>query len=84
LKDYQKSKLKNGMTVIFKENRSAPVVALQVWIKVGSSDETDEKAGICHVIEHMLFKGTEKRGVGEIAYEIEASGGEINAYTSFD
>ena len=84
MKDYQKFKLENGMTLILKENHSAPVVALQIWVKAGSSDETDEEAGICHVIEHMLFKGTEKRGVGEIAYEIESSGGEINAYTSFD
>ncbi|MFH2013234.1 MAG: pitrilysin family protein [Pseudomonadota bacterium] len=72
------------MTVILKENHSSPVVALQSWIKVGSSDEKDEEAGICHLIEHMLFKGTDKRGVGEIAYDIESSGGEINAYTSFD
>ncbi|MEW6615684.1 MAG: pitrilysin family protein [Thermodesulfobacteriota bacterium] len=84
MKDYQRLKLENGMTLILKENRSAPVVALQMWVKAGSGDETDREAGICHIIEHMLFKGTEKRGVGEIAYEIESSGGEINAYTSFD
>ena len=84
MRDYYSVKLENGMTVILKENRSVPVVALQAWVKVGSADESDDKAGICHLIEHMLFKGTEKRGVGEIAYEIESSGGEINAYTSFD
>lgn len=72
------------MTVILRENHSASVVALQLWVKVGSGDEADDKAGICHVIEHMLFKGTEKRKVGEIAYEIESSGGEINAYTLHD
>ncbi|MFH1625845.1 MAG: pitrilysin family protein [Pseudomonadota bacterium] len=84
MKNYQRFKLENGMTVILKEDHSAPVVALEVWVKVGSGDEADEKAGICHVVEHMLFKGTDKRGVGEIAYEIESSGGEINAFTSFD
>ena len=84
MRDYRRVKLNNGMTVILKEDTSAPVVAIQVWVKVGSADETDDKAGICHLIEHMLFKGTEKRGAGEIAYEIESSGGEINAYTSFD
>ena len=84
MRDYQRFQLKNGMTVILKENHSAPVVALQVWVKVGSADETDDEAGMCHLIEHMLFKGTERREAGKIAYEVESSGGEINAYTSFD
>ncbi|MDY7031569.1 MAG: pitrilysin family protein [Thermodesulfobacteriota bacterium] len=84
MRDYQRFQLKNGMTVILKENHSAPVVALQVWVKVGSADETDDEAGMCHLIEHMLFKGTERRKAGKIAYEVESSGGEINAYTSFD
>jgi zinc protease len=84
LKDYQRYKLENGMTVILRENHSAPVTAINVWVNVGSGDETNENAGISHVIEHMLFKGTEKRGPGEMAYEVESSGGEINAFTSFD
>lgn len=79
-----KEKLPNGMTVIIEEVRSAPVVAIQMWVHVGGADETDAEAGISHVFEHMLFKGTEKRGVGEIAREIESVGGNINAYTSFD
>src|SRR3972149_10432257 len=53
--------LDNGMKVILEENRTSPVVALQVWVKVGSGDEVDEEAGMSHFIEHMLFKGTEKR-----------------------
>jgi zinc protease len=76
--------LSNGMTVILQENRTAPVVSIQVWVKAGSKQETDREAGIAHVHEHMLFKGTQKRGVGEIAREAEAAGGEINAYTSWD
>jgi zinc protease len=79
-----KERLPNGMTVIIEEARSAPVVAIQMWVHVGGADETDREAGISHVFEHMLFKGTEKRGVGEIAREIESVGGNINAYTSFD
>ncbi|MFQ5441832.1 MAG: M16 family metallopeptidase [Thermodesulfobacteriota bacterium] len=79
-----KGTLPDGMTVLIKEVHSAPVVALQMWVKVGSADETPEKAGISHVFEHMLFKGTEKRKVGEIARVIESLGGDINAYTSFD
>ncbi len=74
----------NGLKVILKENRTAPVVALQIWAKVGSADEGDEEAGICHFIEHMIFKGTEKRKVREMAREIESLGGRINAYTSYD
>ena len=74
----------NGMKVILEENRTTPAVALQVWVKVGSGDERDEEAGICHFIEHMLFKGTRKRKVREMAREIESLGGTINAYTSYD
>jgi zinc protease len=76
--------LDNGLTVLLQENHSAPVVALNMWVKVGSIYERDAEAGISHVYEHMLFKGTMTRGVGEIAQEIEGSGGDINAYTSFD
>lgn len=76
--------MNNGMKVILEENRTTPVVALQMWVKVGSGDESDEEAGICHFIEHMLFKGTERRKVREMAREIESLGGTINAYTSYD
>ncbi|MBM4351447.1 MAG: insulinase family protein [Deltaproteobacteria bacterium] len=76
--------LENGLKVILQENRTSPVVALQVWVKTGSADEKDDEAGMCHFIEHMIFKGTEKRKVGEMAKEIESLGGSINAYTSYD
>ena len=76
--------LENGLTVILKEDHSAPVVAVQVWVKTGSANETPEEAGITHQIEHMIFKGTPTRNTGEIARTIETSGGRINAYTSFD
>lgn len=76
--------LPNGMQVVLQENHSAPVVALQVWVGVGSADERPGEEGLAHVFEHMLFKGTEHRGVGEIASDVEAAGGEINAWTSFD
>jgi zinc protease len=72
------------MKVILVPNSAAPVVACNVWVGVGSADETPEEAGLAHVHEHMLFKGTARRGVGEIASEVESSGGHINAFTSFD
>jgi zinc protease len=79
-----KLQLENGLTVLLEENHSAPVVAVNVWVKVGSTCEEDGEYGLAHVHEHMVFKGTEKRGVGEIARVIEGDGGEINAFTSFD
>ncbi len=76
--------LKNGLTVILQENHASPVVAFNVWVKAGSGDETDEESGLAHVLEHMVFKGTKRRKVGEIAREIESAGGDVNAFTSFD
>jgi len=77
-------RLQNGLTVLLKEDNSAPVVSIQIWVKAGSANETELEAGITHFIEHMIFKGTKKRGPGEIARAIEAAGGSINAYTSYD
>src|SRR5579885_759698 len=79
-----KATLSNGLRVILLENHTAPVVSWNLWANVGSVNETDQEAGICHLIEHMLFKGTGRRPVGQIAKEVEAAGGDMNAYTSFD
>ncbi len=80
----QKHVLSNGLTVYLVPCPDVPVVALQAWIGVGSALESKAEAGISHVVEHMLFKGTRRRGVGEIALEIEAAGGDINAWTEFN
>ena len=79
-----KFKLKNGMTVLLHPSKKSPVVSAQVWVRTGSADEQKGEEGISHFIEHLVFKGTRKFGVGEIASIIEGSGGELNAYTSFD
>jgi len=76
--------LPNGLTVLVEENHSSPVVALNVWVKTGSACEREGEYGLAHVHEHMVFKGTGKRGVGEIARVIESHGGDINAFTSYD
>ncbi len=76
--------LPNGLKVLVAEDHSAPVVAVQVWVGTGSADELPHESGLAHVHEHMLFKGTSRRGVGEIAREIEGAGGDINAYTTKD
>jgi zinc protease len=77
-------RLDNGLTVVLHSQRAAPVAAFQVWVKAGSADETPDEVGLAHLHEHMLFKGTRRRGLGEIARSVEAHGGEINAWTSFD
>jgi zinc protease len=77
-------KLENGLRVIISPNETAQVVAIQIWVGVGSADETLPEGGLAHVHEHMLFKGTPTRAVGQIAGEIEAAGGDINAWTSYD
>ncbi len=76
--------LPNGLTVLIQQDRSAPVVAIVTYVKAGYFDETDEQNGLAHALEHMFFKGTEKRGVGEIAKETKASGGYLNAHTIYD
>ncbi len=79
-----KKTLPNGMDILLYPNSTAPVTAVQIWIKAGSADEEEHEAGLAHVHEHMMFKGTDKYGAGELAAAIEAAGGEINAWTSFD
>ena len=66
------------------ESHKSPVVSAQVWVKTGSVDEQKGQEGITHFIEHLLFKETDKFQVGEVATLIEAAGGSLNAYTSFD
>src|SRR5271169_2689288 len=77
--------LDNGLVIIVREDHSAPVVSAQVWCKAGSIDEGKWLgAGLSHVLEHMLFKGTTTRGPGRIDHEVQDAGGFMNAYTSFD
>ena len=77
--------LDNGLTVILREDRSAPVVSAQAWTQTGSVHEGRWLgAGLSHVLEHMLFKGTATRPPGQIDREVQDVGGHMNAYTSFD
>lgn len=76
--------LKNKLPVFLIESRKSPVVSVQMWVRTGSVDESKGEEGISHFIEHLVFKGTKKFGVGEIANLVESSGGELNAFTSFD
>ncbi|MCX6851641.1 MAG: pitrilysin family protein, partial [Verrucomicrobia bacterium] len=77
--------LPNGLEVIVREDHAHPLVSVQVWIKAGSMHEEQHTgAGIAHCVEHMLFKGTEKRNPAQISQGIQALGGYVNAYTSFN
>jgi zinc protease len=76
--------LSNGLRVLVRRDDSAPVVAIVTYVKAGYFDETDDVAGIAHVLEHMYFKGTPTRGVGEIAKQTKAAGGYLNAGTIYD
>ena len=81
----QKWVLPNGLTIIVQEDRSAPVASVQAWCATGSIDEDAHLgAGLSHILEHMLFKGTKTRSTNQIAQKIQDVGGYINAYTSFD
>lgn len=77
--------LPNGLTLIMKRDASAALASVQVWVKTGSVHEgANLGAGLSHYLEHMLFKGTERRAGREISATVQAHGGYINAYTTFD
>uniref|UniRef100_UPI003D05B5F0 M16 family metallopeptidase n=1 Tax=Agarivorans sp. TaxID=1872412 RepID=UPI003D05B5F0 len=76
--------LDNGLKLIVKEDHRAPVVVSQVWYKVGSSYEHNGLTGISHMLEHMMFKGTENLGPNEFSQIIAANGGSENAFTGRD
>jgi len=75
----------NGLTLIVEENKGAPVASVQAWCNTGSIHEGKLLgAGLSHILEHMLFKGTTSRAPGVIASQVQDQGGYINAYTSYD
>lgn len=77
--------LPNGLTLILKPDRSAALASIQVWVKTGSIHEGARLgAGVSHYLEHLLFKGTQRRAGREISATVQAHGGSINAYTTFD
>lgn len=77
--------LDNGLEVIVQEDHSLPLVSVQIWVRAGSiSEEGWTGAGLAHLVEHMLFKGTQRRAAQEISQQIQEHGGQVNAYTSFN
>lgn len=76
--------LDNGMKILIKQDHRAPVVVAQVWYRIGSSYEPDGITGVSHVLEHMMFKGTNKYPKGEFNRIIAENGGKDNAFTGRD
>jgi predicted Zn-dependent peptidase len=79
---YQKSTLKNGIRLVTEAIPYVKSVTVGVWVGTGSRNEDDHNHGISHFIEHLMFKGTEKRSAKEIAETVDAVGGQLNAFTA--
>ena len=79
---YQVTQLKNGLTVATAEMPHMMSVSVGLWVGVGSRYEPDQLNGVCHFIEHLLFKGTKQRSAREISQAVEGIGGYLNAFTS--
>jgi zinc protease len=77
-----KESLPNGLRILLKPDRRAPLVSVQAWVRVGSVDEAANDAGLSHVLEHMVFKGTRRHTAAEISRWVEAAGGSLNAETA--
>src|ERR1700728_334910 len=79
---YSVTKLKNGLTIATAEMPHMTSVSLGLWVGVGGRYEPPEVNGVCHFIEHMLFKGTRRRSARRISQDVEGVGGYLNAFTS--
>ena len=77
-------RLKNGMNVIVQEDHRSPTAVHMVWYKAGAIDEVSGKTGVAHVLEHMMFKGTQQLKPGEFSRRVAALGGRENAFTGRD
>ena len=77
-----KTTLPNGLRIVTEKIESVKSISVGIWVKTGSRNETPKQAGITHFLEHMLFKGTDKRTAYDIALSMESVGGYLNAFTS--
>ena len=81
--DVQTFRLENGLTVLVREDSRFPLVSVRLFVKAGSAWEKPEEAGMSHLLEHMVFKGSKTSGPG-VDKRVENAGGSMNAYTSYD
>lgn len=84
LETLQEGHLSNGIRVLFRQRSVSPLVTFQVWYKVGSRNESVGSTGLSHLLEHMMFKATDRRGPEEFSRIIQAHGGQTNAFTTKD
>jgi zinc protease len=77
-------RLDSGLVLAVQPLPDSPVASVHLWFEAGAADEDPAQAGVAHLVEHMVFKGTSRRGIGQAAAEIEALGGDLNAWTSWD
>jgi zinc protease len=82
--EIQEAKLDNGMTVVVVPDHRSPVVTHSVWYKVGAIDEAEGHTGLSHMLEHLMFKGTNKFPAGEMDKIVQRNGGQQNAFTSYE
>src|SRR5262245_34749936 len=82
--DVRESRLDNGLTLLVLPDPAAPLISFQIHYAVGSRNERPGITGISHLFEHLMFKGTKRRGPESIAREIQARGGVLNAFTTTD
>ena len=80
----ERSELANGLTVVSHSMAEVETVSLGIWVGAGSRSETEGEHGVAHFLEHMAFKGTARRSAKDIAEEIEAVGGDLNAATGVE
>lgn len=79
---FKKAELKNGIRVVSENHPTSRAVSIGIWVLTGTRDESPEVAGISHLLEHLVFKGTKTRSAYQIAKSLEALGGDLNAYTT--
>src|SRR5476649_2502617 len=79
---YQMTTLTNGLTVVFEEDHSTPIVHLQLWYHVGSKNENAGRTGFAHLFEHLMFKGSKNVETEGHTSMISSVGGQVNAYTN--
>src|SRR3954467_4177099 len=77
-------RMQNGLTILLCEDKSAPVVSVHTWFRVGSRHEHEGKTGLAHLFEHLMFNEIEGRGAGEFDRTLEEAGAESNASTWLD
>lgn len=81
-RSFRRAQLDNGLTVLTEQVPFVRSVSVGIWVKIGSRFEQPEQAGVSHFIEHMLFKGTPTRSAQDIAFAIDAMGGQLDAFTT--